>query len=67
MSDSEIGVLQVISTASYYAFRHAVSGCILATCPANHSEFVAKLATLPGEGGLATVRDGTAVEGRRHL
>ena len=54
MADSEIGVLQGISTASYYAFRQAVSGCILATCPANHSEFVAKLATLTGEGGVAT-------------
>jgi len=54
MKDSEIGVFQGISTASYYAFRQAVSGCIIATCPANHSEFAANLATLTGEGGVAT-------------
>ena len=54
MADSEIGVLRGISTARYYAFRQAVSGCILATCPANHREFVTKLATLAGEGGAAT-------------
>jgi cAMP-specific phosphodiesterase len=54
MADSEIGVLQGISTVRYYAFRQAVSGCILATCFANHSEFVAKLSSLTGEGGVAT-------------
>jgi hypothetical protein len=54
MADSEIGVLQGISTASYYAFRQAVSGCILATCAANHSEYVAKLAALGGQGGVAS-------------
>ena len=53
MADSDIGVLQGISAARYYAFREAVSGCILATCPANHSELVAKLAALTGEGGGA--------------
>jgi len=54
MADSEIGVLQGISTVRYHAFRQAVSGCILATCPADHSEFVAKLEGLKGgEGGVA--------------
>jgi len=49
MADSEIGVLQGISTPRYYAFRQSVSGCILATCPANHSEIVARLAAVTGE------------------
>jgi len=56
MADSEIGVLQGISTARYYAFRQAVSGCILATCYANHSEYVAKLVALGGERGVASTQ-----------
>ena len=54
MADSEIGVLQGVSTVRYYAFRRTVSGCILATCIADHSEFVAKMGALMGEGGVAS-------------
>jgi len=54
MADSEIGVLRGISAARYYAFRRAVSGCILATCFADHSDFVAKMGALTEEGGVAS-------------